>query len=273
MHRAGRKPCASRNGKHMVRSPVDALSLITAEPLSSTSDTPLYQQLEDRLLQLIASGSLGPETPLPTELELCRAFGLSRATVRRCFADLVDEGRVVRRRGQGTFVAPQATRHAGPFLNFSQRMAAAGLEPSSRTLSLAQEPAPADIAQRLGRAPGAPVWRIRRLRLADGRPMTIDTAYVPVEVAGELTPPDLDRSLYALIAERTGVLPARADEVFGAVSLTDDEARDLAAKPGAAALLITRTTYDAHDAPFEVSVTLAPGDRNRYEFSSRNGSR
>ena len=252
---------------------MDLLGIITAEPLDTASDTPLYQQLEDRLLQLMAADALDRSTPLPTEAELCQAFGLSRATVRRCFADLVEEGRVVRRRGLGTFVAGgTGTPHAGPHLNFSQRMEAAGLTPSSQLLSLKEKGARPSIAQRLGVEPGTPVWRIRRLRLANGRPMTIDTAYVPRDLCGALTEADLERSLYALIAERAGVLPARADEVFEAVSLTEAEAGALGAEAGAPAFLITRTTYDAHDKPFEVSVTVAPGDRNRYAFSSAAGA-
>lgn len=251
---------------------MDLLSIIAAEPLDPASPTPLYQQLEERLLQLIGTGALGPREPLPTELDLCDRFGLSRATVRRCFADLVAEGRVVRRRGQGTFVADQGAQHAGPFLNFSQRMESAGLTPSSRLLDLRQEGARPGMARRLGVEEGAPLYRIRRLRLADDRPMTIDTAYVPRAVCGDLGEKDLERSLYALIAERAGILPARADELLEAVSLTDAEAADLAAEPGAAAFLITRTTYDVHGRPFEVSVTLAPGDRNRYAFSSHEGA-
>ena len=82
---------------------MDALTAIAREPLDSTSDTPLYRQLEDRILQVIASRMLGENDPLPPELAIGSALGLSRATVRRCFEDLVEDGRVVRRRGRGTW--------------------------------------------------------------------------------------------------------------------------------------------------------------------------
>lgn len=247
---------------------MDALSLIASEPLDKDAETPLYQQLEQRLLQLIASGALDGETPLPTELELCDAFGLSRATVRRCFADLVEEGRVVRRRGRGTFVADQKASHSGPFLNFSQRMASTGRTSSSRVISFDTEGAARGVARRLRIEQGKPVFRICRVRLADERAMTMDTAYIPCALCPDLAQGDLTGLLYGILAERSGLLPARADERFEAVGLTDFEADIFGAEVGAPAFLITRTTFDAHGLPFETSVTVAPGDRNSYEVST-----
>ena len=247
---------------------MDPLLLIAVEPLDPEAEAPLYQQLEQRLLQLIASGALDGETPLPTEMELCEAFGLSRATVRRCFADLVKEGRVVRRRGQGTFVAREKASHSGPFLNFSQRMASSGRTSSSRVVIFGQERAAGGVARRLRLEEGEPVYRICRVRLADGRPMTMDTSHVPCSLCPNLAQKDLTGSLYALLAEQAGLLPARADEHFEAVGLTDAEAEIFDMEAGSPAFLITRTTYDQHGLPFETAVTVAPGDRNSYEVST-----
>lgn len=77
--------------------------------LRSQRDTPLYVQLKHRIALLIASQAFDTKTPLPRELEICARLELSRATVRRCFQDLVIEGRVVRKRGQGTFIKPQTS--------------------------------------------------------------------------------------------------------------------------------------------------------------------
>lgn len=251
---------------------MDALTLITMEPLDFASDVPLYQQLEQRVERLIASGALDATAPLPTELELTQQLGLSRATVRRCFTDLVQRKLVVRRRGRGTFVAAPSAQHGGPSLNFTQRMQAAGLKPSSRTLSFACEQADEDLARLLRIAQGEAVFHIVRLRLADGRPVTLDDVYVVASVCPDLSADALDSaSLYALIAQRTGTVPARADETFEAIGLPKHEARHFDLPAGAPAFRIARTTYDAEDRPFELARTLAPGDRNRYELSSPNG--
>ena len=251
---------------------MNLIDLITAESLDLAAKTPLYQQLEDRIACLISCGTISPEAPLPTEVELAQKLNLSRATVRHCFADLVERGLVVRRRGRGTYVAPPSAAHGGPSLNFSQRMIAAGLHPSSRTLSFRRERATADIAHKLGVDTNEPLFHVERLRLADGRPMTLDDVKVLEAVCPNLAETDLAyQSLYALIVQSTGTMPARAKELFEAVGLTKRQAMFFNLPVGAPAFRITRVTYDVDERPFEVTVTLAPGDRNSYELSSPNG--
>lgn len=250
---------------------MDALPAIAQAPLDEASELPLYRQLYQRITQFIASGSLDATTPLPTEKQLCEAFGLSRATVRRCFQDLVDEGRVVRRRGQGTFVSPGAGAASalghGDTLSFSAEMRKAGRTPSSRVLGLRRRQATKGISRRLDIPDGTPVWEVRRLRLADDQPMQLAVAYVPEELCPELTKADLESSLYALIAEKSDRLPGRAEETYEAVCLDASEAKALGVRPGTAAMRVLRTTYDTSGRPFEASVLIAPGDRDRLVVS------
>ena len=42
---------------------------------------------------------------MPSEIELCRHFGVSRGTLRRALADLALHGLLIRKQGRGTFVA------------------------------------------------------------------------------------------------------------------------------------------------------------------------
>lgn len=109
------------------RYPIDMISFLASEPFDRSGDTPLYVQLKHRIALLIASQAFDTKTPLPRELEICERLELSRATVRRCFQDLVIEGRVVRKRGQGTFIKPQTSAPGIDLaLNFSARMREAG---------------------------------------------------------------------------------------------------------------------------------------------------
>ena len=206
---------------------MNALDAICATPLDKTSDVPLYLQLKLRLMGLIATHAFDGQTPLPAEADICRALGLSRSTVRRCFRDLVDEGRVVRRRGKGTFVARyQQGRTTDVALNFSARMEALGKAPSSRILSLRQVSGTEVLRHRLrlGEKDGA-LWEVRRLRIADGVPMEINTAYVPESVCPALTRGRLERSLYACVAEDAGLLPTYEDAYLEAVVLDQDDVR------------------------------------------------
>jgi GntR family transcriptional regulator len=61
------------------------------------------QHVRERLEALIAG--LSPGEPLPAERDLARDLGVARMTLRRAVDLLVDEERLIRRRGSGTFVA------------------------------------------------------------------------------------------------------------------------------------------------------------------------
>ena len=55
----------------------------------------------------IRAGEFGTATPLPSEAELVKEFGVSRNTVRRAYRYLVESGAVVVRHGVGAFAAPR----------------------------------------------------------------------------------------------------------------------------------------------------------------------
>ena len=75
--------------------------------LSQASGVPYYRQVFDQVALLVRSGQLAPGTRLPSVRELSRELLVSLITVRRSYADLEAEGLIVRRQGQGTFVADE----------------------------------------------------------------------------------------------------------------------------------------------------------------------
>lgn len=246
---------------------MDALSAIAGEPLDTASTTPLYKQLKHRILQVVAIGAIGAGEALPTEEALCERLGLSRATVRRCFKDLVDEGYVTRCRGRGTFVADPG--EAGGLdtlytqVSTSSTIERSGARAESRLIRVRELPADAGIAKRLHIRRGTRVWEVNRQRLADGEPIMHEVAYVPRSLCPGLGQMDFDRSIYEYIAEASGKFAARTDEVIEAVALDRQEARLIGAGAGMAALRIVATSYDSQDEPIETSVGIARADRMR----------
>lgn len=80
------------------------------------------------------------------------------------------------------------------------------------------------IASGLKVPEGTPMWEIRRLRLADDKPMELNYVYIPVKLCPELARRDVESSLYAYIAGKTGILPASVDAVYEVVNLDKHEA-------------------------------------------------
>lgn len=73
--------------------------------LSEASGVPFYRQVFDQISDMIRAGTLPPGTRIGSVRDLCGQLRVSLITVRRAYADLEAAGLVVRRQGQGTFVA------------------------------------------------------------------------------------------------------------------------------------------------------------------------
>lgn len=84
--------------------------------LSQASGVPFYRQVVDQVAQLIRSGQIAPGSRLPSVRELSGQLLVSLITVRRSYSDLEAAGLIIRRQGQGTFVAERveavSRRHA-----------------------------------------------------------------------------------------------------------------------------------------------------------------
>ncbi len=93
----------------MARADDKARDLIRAvRPIGNTAS--LSDKVVDLLRQWIDAGDLRPGDKLPTEQELTRATGVSRAVVREAIARLKSDGIVTSRQGVGAFVAENLLR-------------------------------------------------------------------------------------------------------------------------------------------------------------------
>ncbi len=72
--------------------------------LSHDSSRPLYSQVEDELRKKILSGEYPPHSKLPSEMELCAQFSVSRITIRRAIVNLEASEMIYTVHGKGTFV-------------------------------------------------------------------------------------------------------------------------------------------------------------------------
>jgi len=79
--------------------------------IDRTSPLPLYHQLKTILDQKIEQDEWSTGDMIPSELELQESYGLSRTTVRLALGEMVNEGRLVRQRGRGTFVSQPKLSH------------------------------------------------------------------------------------------------------------------------------------------------------------------
>src|ERR1700721_1914892 len=143
------------------------------------SPIPLYESVESALAASIADGTMPPETQLPPEEGLIERFKVSRTTVRKAIQNLIERGLVEVRRGKGTFVTqPRITQGLTELTGFVEDMQALGRSPTARLLDKRIVAADEAVARQLALAPGTPVVRLQRVRLADGVPMSFAEPYL-----------------------------------------------------------------------------------------------
>jgi GntR family transcriptional regulator len=232
----------------------------------SRAEGPLHAQISDVIEQAIGSGDLQPGDRLPAERELAAWFGVNRLTLRQSLSDL-ERRRMIRRsvgRRGGTFVSePTVERDLSSFAGFSEQARRLGLTASAELLHAVEVPASAEVARGLEVDAGDPVLEIARLRLANRRPVVLESSSFPASrFAGMLHEP-LDGSLYELLTDRFGARPCRAVETLEPVRADTRSAQLLGVEGGAPLLLVERVAFDAEGRPVEFARDLFRGDRTR----------
>ncbi len=236
------------------------------QTIDRNSPTPLYHQIKCILLDLMADGRLKPKDKLDAESALAAQYAVSKATVRQALGELEREGYLIRIQGRGTFVAASRVDLGPSYLDsFTLQMEGRGMQPGSKVLEQAVIPAEGELAEIIGVRESSPLFRLKRIRLADGEPMGIQTSHIPLELAPGLNQIDFwkENSLYAVLRDRYGLIPARARETHSAVVLDAPQARLLGTEPGAPALESRRLTLLESGTPMELVLSLMRGDRHR----------
>jgi GntR family transcriptional regulator len=227
---------------------------------------PMHHQVYLDLRRSLDDGTRLAGDRLPPERELAGHYGVSLITVRRALSELVQQGRIERTRGRGTFVLrPRLERDIASRASFADEMQERGLDPETRLVSARPESASVAVATALELEAGSPTVYLERLRLAGGEPYLLEQVHLPAERFPGLLASDLEHaSLYELLATRYGTPVVRAREALEPVLLHAREARLLAQRRGAAALLVEGIAFTADDSPIEFGRTYVRGDRSRY---------
>lgn len=234
---------------------------------------PLWVQAVDLISSEIESGRLRAGTRLPPERELCLQLGISRVTLRKALAHLVDEGVLTPSHGRGWYIAgratattagsPTAKEWPNSLESFSETAARMGLAATSRVLRSEVSPATIDEGEELQVAPGTPLFHLERVRLLGGVPIAVDRDTLPRALVPEHDSADFTTdSLYELLATH-GVQPVRADSTVEAVPANEVVAGHLELEPGKPILVLTQLVVDAEERPVLSSVVQYSGDRYR----------
>jgi GntR family transcriptional regulator len=221
--------------------------------LDRVSKVPLYHQLYNILRQKIDHREWIPEQVIPTEKQLTEEFGVSRVTVRQVLERLANEGFIYRQRGRGSFVSPpRLEEQMSRFVDFSEDMRQRGFTPRTELIESGIATASDRTAQQLGMEIGDQIYFIRRLRLADDEPLSVEesclvSAYCP----GILDHDFSKESLRAVLESEYNIVWLRAQQTIRAVPASADVASLLKIKRETPYMFIERISYSQTNQPVE----------------------
>ncbi len=205
----------------------------------------LYVQLEEIIKKKIEDKDWAIGSQIPTEEDLCKIYGVSKATVRAAILELVRQGYLMRQQGRGTFVCKRVISeglmmHA----SFRELMLDIGVHSSTKVLAQTVTMPVDDIDIKLNVPEDSHLIYIKRLRLVENEPVLLQETYIPHHICPHLLKDDIENnSLFELVEKKYGIKITRVKDYIEVVAPSSDEIKLLNLSDCGGALLLEQHFY------------------------------
>jgi GntR family transcriptional regulator len=211
---------------------------------------------------------LKPHSQIPSARDLAATYDVSIMTIRQSLAALQADGLIYTIPGSGTYVAGEKLSKKLVFVSFSEEIREKGMKPSSQILKAEKvQVNDKKLADILQIAVGDQAYRIKRVRLADGTPLSIEDTHIPCENAPGLLDHNLKGSLYEIFKEVYERPVIKADSTISPILLDKDQAAALKAPVNTPSLMFTLTAFDMRGRTMEHCISIKRGDKYDFRFS------
>jgi GntR family transcriptional regulator len=211
---------------------------------------------------------LKPHSQIPSARDLAATYDVSIMTIRQSLAALQADGLIYTIPGSGTYVAGEKLSKKLVFVSFSEEIKEKGMKPSSQILKAEKvQVNDKKLADILQISVGDQAYRIKRVRLADGTPLSIEDTHIPYENAPGLLDHNLKGSLYEIFKEVYERPVIKADSTISPILLDKDQAAALKAPVNTPSLMFTLTAFDMRGRTMEHCTSVKRGDKYDFRFS------
>lgn len=230
-----------------------------------TSIEPLYIQLANYLREKIVHQEFEKGMKIPSEMELHNSTGMSRSTVRKAIELLVNESMLTKVHGKGTFVSNDkiTENRETHFLSFTENVERMGKKLTTKTVNIQNVIPTLEQRKFFNISESEILLEIVRVRYLDDTTICVETNWFTQEYQ-QLAEEDLDRSLYAILKEKYGVIPSTGKKSFEICFATQQEAFLLDVPRGSALMLIEDYVYSNEDKPLHIAKQILRGDKFKY---------
>ncbi|MGD6803082.1 GntR family transcriptional regulator [Rossellomorea vietnamensis] len=226
----------------------------------------LYLQVIDRLKKDIEEGQYKEKEKLPSEFDLAKQLGVSRATLREALRILEEENVIIRRHGVGTFVnaKPLFTSGIEQLNSVTNMIKHAGMEPGTIFLSSSFQGATDEDLRRFSLEQEEELVMVERVRTANGEPVVYCVDKMPSSVYPRRFTTDVN-SLFQVLEQEENKRITYAVTQIEPVGYHERISPILNCEPESALLVLKQMHFDENDHPILYSVNYFRSDKFSFQ--------
>lgn len=247
------------------------LSNVNKDNVDKNSVIPIYYQLAKLFEKMIYSGKLKPKEKLPPENDIAKHFKISRMTVRKALAELIDDDLLYSEKGKGTFVAqPKLDNVEFELQNFREEIKKRGMEPNPKLLKVKIKRANKKMAEKLNIKVGTKCLDFSLIISADKEPLIYENKYIVYSKHKPILETELkDPSLSNLAMLHGNHYPIMSKMVLNASKADEKVANRLNINKGAPVFVIEQILFNSDSKPVGWGKSYCRGDK--FKFTSFSG--
>lgn len=230
------------------------------------SQQKLYVQIYSIIKTKIEHKEWQVGSQIPTEDELCKAYDVSKATVRMAIAELVRNGYLKKQQGKGTFVT-RSLPDLGITMKtkLTEDMFGEGVRARKEILVRGMKKPPGDVQEHL--RSDKEVYYILCKRVVNGEPACLEETYIPLDMVPDIENIDVcQMPLYDMVQEKATKRIFRVVQTIEISEVNSEAAQILKAADGSAVLLLHRLLVAADGQP--IAYTRLVGVSKKYKLQT-----
>ncbi|MFV9509792.1 GntR family transcriptional regulator [Tepidibacillus sp. LV47] len=228
---------------------------------------PLYLLVIDKIKQDIESGKLKPGQKLPSEFELAKELGVSRATLREALRMLEDENVIIRKQGVGTFVKSKPLFISGieELYSITQMIEKHGYQAGTTFIDISSNLATKDDIKAFQLdVSDQNIIRIERIRTADNVPVVYCIDKIPENILEKKIDFRKYSSIFQLFKE-AGIEIAYAIAEIEPLGYHEKISPMLHMPKEISLIILKQVHFDTFDRPVLISVNYFRSDKFRFQ--------
>ncbi|EGW40657.1 GntR family transcriptional regulator [Desulfosporosinus sp. OT] len=220
---------------------------------------PVYIKIVEDIKQKVNSAELKPGDTVPPEAALCKEYGVSRMTVRKGLAILVNEGYIFSVPGKGSYVQkPEVNKYT---LLYDEMNNPINSVDKARLLEVNIIMPDEKLADELQTTRNKHVIMIRRLFYTDGAPVAYDNKYLLYSKGMPIVEKEIEQATFQEMVSNSMPIFALKKKISISAQMPNEEIkRYLNIYDELALLVVEQKLYNNENKPIGIGVTYYRGD-------------